>query len=367
MEEIIKYMGDDPKAKYKYDKGPFESDNLALYELMHMNLSRDKGLRGYMGAELLFRVHGCSDSLYKELKPSLDVLEKAFKVGLDSCGVSKNNEDELVRNGVAMCCEVTPQIREGKPRMDIFIRYINFNPWANDNLFDNKICNGRPKTLELSGGIMDLPPTPVHIGYFPHCSLNLIDVDVRNFHESFVEKFKSAMPYFRNEAQKDFNIFGKSFYTPDGLKTNTMTTLVTTCAAMGSVIKMQLDEKREKEKALKYSPDDTVWVIRRKVHKANGEIVSKVENFKDKDKAFMRMREKLDEDIKKYKCSKEQEKKIRERFYDSLHGLPFSPKYSVLSTTEMVVCEMKEERVRKAENAKTPQIDFPQRPFDRGR
>ena len=41
-----------------------------------------------------------------------------------------------------------------------------------------------------------------------------------------------------------------------------------------------------------------MWVIRRKVHKANGEIVSKVENFKDKNKAFMRMREKLDEDIK---------------------------------------------------------------------
>ena len=195
----------------------------------------------------------------------------------------------------------------------------------------------------------------------------LIDVDARNFHESFVEKFKSAMPYFRNEGQKDFNIFGESFYTPDGYKTNTMVSLVNTGATMGSVIKMQLDEKREKEKALKYSPNDTVWVIRRKIHKSNGEIVSKVENFKDKDKAFMRMREKLDEDIKKYKCSKEQEKKIRERFNDSTHGVPFSPKYSVLSTTEMVVCEMKEERVRKAENAKIPQIDFPQRPFDRGR
>ena len=366
MEEIIKYMGNESEGKYKYNKGDFESDNLAVYELMNMNDNRDKGLKGYKGAELLFRVHECSDALYKELKPSLNVLEKAFKTGIESCNISKNNEDVLIRNGVAMCCEVLPKVKDGRPYMDVFLRYINFNPWVKDNLFDNEVCNGRPKDLELSGGIMDLPPTHVHIGYFPHCSLNLTNIDVRNFHESFVKTFKSAMPYFRNEGQKDFNMFGESFYTPDGYKTNTMVSLVNTGAAMGSFIKMQLEEKKEKEKT-KYITDDMVWVIRRKVHKANGDTLSGVETFKDKDKAFMRIQEKLDEDILKYKCLGEKEKKIRERFYDSLHRLPFSPKYSVLSTTEMVVCEMKEERVRKTENAKTPQIDFPQRPFDRGR
>ena len=60
---IIKYMGDDPKAKYRFEKSE-ENDKLALYELSYMNAYRDKdsNTKAYKGSELIFRINDCSDN-----------------------------------------------------------------------------------------------------------------------------------------------------------------------------------------------------------------------------------------------------------------------------------------------------------------
>ena len=352
---VIKYMGEDPKATYSFKHHKECDDTFAAFELSHMNWHRDNNTHGYKGAELLFRVHDCSDALYKELSPSLTILEKAFKNGLDTCNISKNNTDILIRNGVSMCCDVTPKIKDGKPYMDISFRYINFNPWAEEELKYNELCNGRPKNMRMSGGFIQAPVPNFHMGYFPQTALDLENVNPRKFNESFTEKFQEAMPSFKFDSMKDYQRYGESFILANGDETNTMVSLVNVCAVTGSTIRMNMEKEKEKEREQEenYSREDVVWVLRHATKGiGNNGGKSKTMTYMTESDAINGITNLLKSDLKQSGCHLYYKKEVYDKFMESLKSRPLEAKYAIITPTKTIQCVVKEERLHKKEKSK---------------
>lgn len=250
---LIKYMGDDPHADFEWKKH-WMDDKMALWELAYMNAYRDKdpNTKAYKGCELIFRVNDCPENLYNQSKEALDCLEGAFHSALREYKIAKYCTDALIRSSMSMCCDVTPKEKDGKPVLDISFGYLNFNPYCPEKLSDNTVLDGTPKGFMDSGnGLFASPVEFFHVGYFPKCSLDLQDVDVKNFKQSFVKEYQKKAGAFRVALNKDFKLYADQSALPENTSDGSfsLTALNNVCTYTATVIRSQLEKEIEEKKS----------------------------------------------------------------------------------------------------------------------
>ena len=195
----VEYMGNKANAKYKFQKN-YVMDNVAVYELSFMQEKPE----AYKGAELLFRVNNdaVSEEILNESKEAIEYLKDKYKKVLKETNVEKEYAKTFLKNGIAMCCDVTPKEKDGQILLDVSMKYINFNPWAEENLADNKVLNGEPKTLQLSGGFVQGSINRVNLDLFPQYSLEVKDINVKDYKKEFAEKFDSELDKLYDKEDK---------------------------------------------------------------------------------------------------------------------------------------------------------------------
>lgn len=249
---IIKYMGDDPKAKYRFEKSG-ENDKLALYELSYMNAYRDKdpNTKAYKGSELIFRINDCSDKVLKKSEKAIDFLENLYHKAIQELNISKHCTDSLIRSSMSMCCDVTPKEKDGKTLLDVSFKYINVNPYCPEELSANSLINGTPNMFRDSGnGFFQAPVKEFYIGYFPQCSLDLRDLDVNNFKQSFIKEYKKKAASFQKMLQVDFYMSSDTSMFPGYPFDNSLslTSLRNVSSYVASAIKKQWDDELEEKR-----------------------------------------------------------------------------------------------------------------------
>ena len=236
---MIKYMGDASLREKEFKEiNRYEISNpMAVSEIIEYN----KYPEIYKGNELLFRINiddNTSLKVIKNSKKTIDYLEKKFKSALEASRAEHYFSDSFIKNGIAICMDVTPKDKNGETVLDISLKYITFNPWCAENLADNKVCNGRPKDMLLSADDFESDLQEVHIGYFPQTKFEMNDISIKDFGKSFTEKFMKSMKKFRDESELDFKKNGdNSFFPENVLDGNGSETLITGIASvMGSSI-----------------------------------------------------------------------------------------------------------------------------------
>ena len=215
---MIKYMG----SSSWYEK---EIKNITRYEVSNPMavmelLEYNTDAKGYKGNELLFRINTDDDTspnVIKESKRTINYLEKKFKSALEASKAEHYFSESFVKNGIAMCMDVTPKEKDGDTVLDISLKYITVNPLCAEDLKDNKVCNGVPKDMLLSTDDFESDVKSVHIGYFPQTKFEMKNISIKEFGKSFTEKFMPAMDKYQKESDLDFQKNGDTSFFPENV------------------------------------------------------------------------------------------------------------------------------------------------------
>ena len=245
---MITYMGDLSDAQYDFPEKQMPIDNVSAYEMSYYNIAPEK----YKGAELICRVNVddfCPLDLLHKTDKAIEYVEQKYKEALKDRNIENEFSEMFIRSGISMCMDITPHWKDEKPTIDISLKYINFNPWTRENLSENRVFNGIPKTISLSGGFIESPKKEFHIGYFPKCEFTIDNLDTTDFRKSFVKSFDKAFRKFRTAAENDFIERGDTKLVPENMEDGniSMYLIVDVVSTMGRFINREYTEELEKK------------------------------------------------------------------------------------------------------------------------